>query len=111
MSTDSENSVKPVVAENIVIGELCAFLLDSKQFPASNTFKIGKILQFVEFSSRDKGKKTKPYKGHFANVKGNIGVLCTWYLFNTNTNEYTKADSVNITYHPVKAYICSLTRN
>lgn len=60
---------EPIVAEHILIGDVCAFQFGSN-------FSIGRILQFAK---HDKSKQGQ-YKGNYANTSDEgIGVLCTWY--------------------------------
>lgn len=95
---------EPIVAEHILIGDVCAFQFGSN-------FSIGRILQFAK---HDKSKQGQ-YKGNYANTSDEgIGVLCTWYdLQKTKKNTYTINTSANVSnsqYYSISKYICTLTK-
>ena len=93
----------PVKAKYIVVGELCVFNYSSEN---PSQFRIGKVLQFVQY--QDKGK-SKAYKGNYANVKGNYGVMCTW--FKSNNNVYKMCKCADVNYHHIQTYICTVTKH
>ncbi len=95
---------EPYKASFVVVGDLCVFRLTSETKPI---FRVGKILQFIQFTKEK--TKTYPYKGNYADVSGNLGVICTWYEKKEKTEIYMMCKS-NTTYVPTNLYVCTLTK-
>lgn len=89
----------------IVVGDICVFNPSNGE---NQNFRIGKAIQFIEFSGK---QKTKSYKGNYDSVSSNCGVMCTWFT-NTNNEEKNKFQMMptsDMTYHHVNSYLCTLT--
>ena len=67
---------------------------------------IGKVIQFVSYENN----KQKPFKGNYAFVAGNYGVLCIWYISSSDCN-YRICIKADFNYYPINMYICTLTQN
>lgn len=86
----------------ILVGDTCAFKIGS-----DDCIRFGRILQFVKYDK--KGKKLG-YKGNYANVKHEVGVLCTWYD-QQRTRKQTYRMSTSISDYAISNYICTLTQS
>ena len=90
---------EPFKSNFIKIGEFCAFEQIDHQ-----AFRIGKVTQFIELS---KG----PYKGNYADVWKNCGVICTWYSRKDEGEVFEIVSSLDVTYHHIKKYICTIPQS
>ena len=91
---------KPVLASYVVIGDLCAFNMVEDQL-----IMIGKVLQFTKFCTT---RKNLPYRGNYAEIDDSTGVLCIWYV-EESQGQY-KMSSANSAYYPINTYLCTLTQ-
>lgn len=98
------NARQPILAEHIVIGDVCAFTLES-----THHFKIGRILAFVGY---DKNGKTFSNKGNYVKVDDSVGVLCTWYILHKKEERTFRMSSCtsNVGYYPISRYVSTLTQ-
>ena len=90
---ETAETLQPSKFISIKIGDMCAFKDTCK------SFKIGKVLQFVEYNN----KKQKAYKGDHANVNHNCGVICTWYIAK-DEGDYFEMATLDTTYHHLSTY-------
>ena len=99
----SLNETNPVIAEYVMIGDLCAFHTES-----NDKVKIGRVMQLIKF---DKNQKEFQHKGNYVatSEKNKYGALCTWYNRSTNTQIYEISTSLSTTYYPLRLYLCTLT--
>ena len=91
---------QPVIAEYVVVGDLCAFKLHV------NNLSIGRVLQFIKY---DKNNKELPYKGNYAEINNTNGVLCTWYCTNDNLQINYELCTSSTSYYSMTTYLCTLT--
>ena len=89
-----------VKAGYIVVGDLCAFRI-------SSDIGIGRVLQFIRY---DRNGKQLGYRGNYADVNENIGVMFTWYKKGETDRVYNMCAS-DPKYHPISTYLCTLTKS
>ena len=66
------------------------------------SLELEKILQITEFLGN---AKTIPYKGTYVNVKGNLGLLCTWFEC-TDKVHFTISNELDVKYYQTNTYLC-----
>ncbi len=101
-TSSSSHSKEPIKSTYIRVGDICVFQQISTD---DKSFRIGKVLQFIELCSQN---KQKSYKGNHADVTSSCGVLCTWYI-NKECNTFEMLPNSVTTYYHINTYICTLT--
>ena len=92
----------PVIADNVQIGQLCAFVIE-------DGWKIGKVLQFSKYKERT--KNAQKYKGTGAEISdSSIGVLCSWYVPSKESPLHFQLNQQKsgFSYFPLSSYLCTL---
>ena len=55
-----------------------------------------------------KKEKQKLYKGNYADVSSNCGVMCTWYINKEGANKF-EILPLETSYYHIGKYVCTLT--
>ena len=96
----------PLVNTAVNLGEICVFMIDEG-------WKVRKTLQF----SKIKGKSVsgRQYKCSSAEIRDDIGVLCSWFgnVQGCSENLFQISDCQNTAHSfiPLSSYLCTITSN
>jgi hypothetical protein len=67
--------------------------------------KTGKVLQLAVLEK----SKAKPFKGNYALLTGNYGVICTWYA-EKSKHYYKVCEKPDFNYYHVTNYVRTITK-
>ena len=96
----------PLVNTAVNLGEICVFMMDEG-------WKVGKTLQFSKIKC--KSVSGRQYKGSSAEIRDDIGVLCSWFgnVQGCSENLFQISDCQNTAHSfiPLSSYLCTITSN
>ena len=84
----------------VAVGDVCAFHY-------STSFRMGKVIQFIEFCGK---QKTKPYRGNYVDLSSDCGIMCTWFTNKEKNTKFQMLPTTDNIYYHTKSYICTLTK-